>query len=331
MNFWKSWKVFVVDAFAEELFGGNQAGVVLLSENEDFPEDAFMRKIAGELKHSETAFVKKVSRDAFHIRYFTPVDEVELCGHATIGAFWVLYEEGIIGQGEYRLINGDCLTVQVKDSGIWMDMASPRELYTFTPKEAEELYLAYGLKEEAERVMLESGISPIKDCPGPGDLSGTAGRMLPKIVNTGLSDIILPVRDRKALHGAVQDCEAIKVLSQKYQVVGVHMFCMSDKPGILAECRNYAPLYGIPEESATGTANGALTFYLYGYGHTVGEKENVFLQGETMGKPSVIKSRLELSSIGGNFSCGSGAQDKEGIKIKIGGTAVVSLKGEIHL
>lgn len=306
MNFWKSWKVFVVDAFAEELFGGNQAGVVLLSENEDFPEDAFMRKIAGELKHSETAFVKKVDRDAFHIRYFTPVDEVELCGHATIGAFWVLYEEGIIGEGSYRLINRDCLTVQVKDSGIWMDMASPRELYTFTPKEAEELYLAYGLKEEA-------------------------GRMLPKIVNTGLSDIILPVRDRKALHGAVQDCEAVKALSQKYQVVGVHMFCMSDKPGILAECRNYAPLYGIPEESATGTANGALTFYLYGYGHTVGEKENVFLQGEIMGKPSVIKSRLELSPIGGNFSCGSGAQDnKEGIKIKIGGRAVISFSGELR-
>lgn len=304
----KSWKAFVVDAFSEELFGGNQAGVVLLSENEDFPEDGFMRKIAGELKHSETAFVKKVSRDAFHIRYFTPVEEVELCGHATIGAFWVLYEEGIIGKGSYGLITGkrtpaDCLTVQVSGSGIWMDMASPRELYTFTPKEAKELYLAYGLKEGA-------------------------GGMLPKIVNTGLSDIILPVRDRESLLGAVQDCKAVTSLSQRYQVVGVHMFCLSQKPGTLAECRNFAPLYGIPEESATGTANGALTFYLYGYGHTAVEKENVFFQGETMGKPSVIKSRLELSPMGGNHSCG--ALDKEGIKIKIGGRAVISFSGELR-
>lgn len=306
----KSWKAFVVDAFAEELFGGNQAGVVLLSENEDFLEDDFMQKIAGELKHSETAFVKKVSGDAFHIRYFTPVDEVELCGHATIGAFWVMYEEGIIGEGSYGLITGkrtpeECLTVQVSGSGIWMDMASPRELYTFRPKEAKELYQAYGLKEEA-------------------------GRLLPKIVNTGLSDIILPVSGKEALQGAVQDCEAVKALSQRYQVVGVHMFCMSHKPGILAECRNFAPLYGISEESATGTANGALTFYLYGYGHTAQGKENVFFQGETMGKPSVIKSRLELSPIDGNFNCGGEAQDKEEIKIKIGGRAVISFSGELR-
>ena len=114
---------------------------------------------------------------------------------------------------------------------------------------------------------------------------------------------------------SVQNEARVTELSRKYQVVGVHMFCLSDWEGISAECRNFAPLYAIPEESATGTANGALTYYLYQYGIIEQEKENVFYQGEAMGKPSYIKSVIEFK----------GTQPK----VKIGGEAVISLKGEL--
>lgn len=59
-----------------------------------------------------------------------------------------------------------------------------------------------------------------------------------------------------------------------------------------AYVRNFAPLYDIDEEAATGTSNGALTYYLYRRGLVKPEGVNVFVQGEAMGRPSEIRSRL---------------------------------------
>ena len=85
-------RLFIVDAFAKRRFAGNQAGVALLPAGEDFPEPGFMQALAAELRHSETAFVKRLGPDRFRLRYFTPEGEVDLCGHATIAAFTVLRE-----------------------------------------------------------------------------------------------------------------------------------------------------------------------------------------------------------------------------------------------
>ena len=63
-------ELYVVDAFTTRRFSGNQAGVALLAG--DFPAEEFMRALAGELKHSETAFVRQTGSGRFHIRYFTP-------------------------------------------------------------------------------------------------------------------------------------------------------------------------------------------------------------------------------------------------------------------
>lgn len=291
--------VYVADAFARQIFGGNQAGVVILGEAQEFPEEALMRKIAGEMKHSETAFVKRLSRDAFRVRYFTPLEEVALCGHATIGAFGVLYEEGMIRDGRYRLYPGagregqEPLAVDVEQGNVWMDMAPPRTLQILDRQQAAELYEAYGLDaREADRAEL-----------------------LPAIVNTGLSDIILPTAGQRSLEGAVQDCRRVTELSRQYQVVGVHMFCLGEGR-VTAHCRNFAPAVGIDEESATGTANGALTWYLYQNGLLQPEGENLFLQGEAMEKPSYIKSRLSMT--------------QQGPVVRIGGQARIFLKGQIY-
>ncbi|MFQ7453636.1 MAG: PhzF family phenazine biosynthesis protein [Flavonifractor plautii] len=85
-----------------------------------------MRALAGELKHSETAFVRRTGEGSFHIRYFTPAEEVDLCGHATIASFTVLRERRAIGPGTYALHtrSGD-LSIQVGADAVWMDMAPP--------------------------------------------------------------------------------------------------------------------------------------------------------------------------------------------------------------
>ena len=83
--------IFVVDAFAREPFRGNPAGVVLL-EPADAPEDALMVRVAAEMKHSETAFVRPRPDGDFDLRWFTPEVEVDLCGHATLASAHVLWE-----------------------------------------------------------------------------------------------------------------------------------------------------------------------------------------------------------------------------------------------
>ena len=120
---------FVADAFSSELFGGNQAGVILLEKGEPFPEEDLMRAIAGELKHSETAFVRQQTHDRVHIRYFTPTGEVELCGHATIASFSVLRELGLAQNGIYTLVTaaGE-QSVRVEDGKVFLTIRPVRIL-----------------------------------------------------------------------------------------------------------------------------------------------------------------------------------------------------------
>lgn len=79
-------KYFVIDAFTDELFKGNQAGVCLADE---WPSDELMQKIAFENNLAETAFM--VNREEYYdLRWFTPTVEVDLCGHATLAAAYVI-------------------------------------------------------------------------------------------------------------------------------------------------------------------------------------------------------------------------------------------------
>lgn len=285
-------KLWIVDAFTTERFSGNQAGVALLGE-EDHPTEAWMGKLAAELKHSETAFVRRLGPASFQVRYFTPEGEVDLCGHATIATFTLLREEGIIAPGTYNAstLAGE-LAIEVSADAVWMDMAPPVEGRTFTEQEAAELYAAYGLS--------------LADRPAGYE---------PKAVSTGLCDILLPVGSLEALNRALQNEGEVTRLSKQYEVVGVHMFwpCLDGEAA--CHCRNFAPLYAIPEEAATGTSNGALTYYLYRYGKVKPGAENRFVQGEKMGKPSEILSRL--------------AAEGDRVKVLIGGRAVITLRAEL--
>ena len=127
---------FIVDAFTDQPFGGNPAGVVLL-DSDAFPKDELMLQIAAELRYSETAFVKRHSAQEFTIRYFTPKAEVELCGHATIASFFLLHRKGwASGPCLCHTKAGD-LHIEAGEK-VMMQMAKPHIVATLT--ETEEIY-----------------------------------------------------------------------------------------------------------------------------------------------------------------------------------------------
>ena len=283
-------KAYVMDAFSAVVFGGNQAGVVLPDRE---LSDAVMQQIAAEFKHSETAFVRVEGDGSVTLRYFTPAGEVDLCGHATIASFALLRKLEKIGDGTFTAHTRAAeLQIRVNGDTVWMDMAPPVLLRTLEEGEWAELYEAYGLT--------------TADMP--------AG-FVPKIVSTGLADIMMPVRGHDTLMRAVQNAPVVTELSRRYDVTGVHMFCPGDT--CTAYCSNYAPLYDIPEECATGTSNGALTYYLYLQGVVKAGEENIFVQGEHMSRPSEIRSRLKVEG--------------DAVTVQVGGRAVMSMECEVKV
>ena len=280
-------RYFIVDAFTEEAFGGNPAGVVLLRREAGFPDDKLMQQIAAELRYSETAFVRQDGPVEFTVRYFTPAGEVDLCGHATIATFGVLRSEGVVSNGDVCMnhtLAGD-LEVEIGDQ-VMMQMASPRLV-----------------GQDVDVCRLHRVMASLQD-PVWSDLSV-------EIISTGLPDIIMPGASLHDLNALRPDDEALADLSRELGVVGVHAFALSDD-GFTAHVRNFAPLYGIPEESATGTANAALTHYLFRQGIISRPTECRFMQGEAMNRPSVITTAL----------CGDGT-------IRVGGQCCIVAAGEM--
>lgn len=296
-------KFQIVDAFTNQLFGGNPAGVVILPEGADFPDAETMRKTAAELRYSETAFVKQLDEKTFQTRYFTPAAEVELCGHATIGTFYTLMENGYVQPGKTYIndtISG-VLEIVVNEDSILMDMAKPQIFEALdSAEEKKELYEIMGLQPDDQGV-----------CDEKPEI-----QLVPKKVSTGLIDIMMPVADEAQLEKIEPDFKALTELSKKYNVVGVHAFTVNSKDGLI-HARNFAPLYEIDEEAATGTSNGALTYYLYDYGIVRENDVNVVVQGEKMQRPSRISTQIVIK--------------EEGPLVKVGGLAVTLAKGEINL
>ena len=82
--------------------------------------------------------------------------------------------------------------------------------------------------------------------------------MIPQLISTGLPDIMMPVSSLEVLDRIEPDFPALSKLSERYEVVGVHAFTVNCDDAT-CHVRNFAPLYDIDEEAATGTSNGALT------------------------------------------------------------------------
>ena len=129
-------KMFQVDAFADKLFFGNPAAVVILEQEID---QQLMQSIAAENNLSETAFVN-INKSPINIRWFTPVAEVRLCGHATLAAARVLFEnypESTADDIAFQSKSGFLKAFQ-KAGHIYLDFPADRWLESVDKNEAFE-------------------------------------------------------------------------------------------------------------------------------------------------------------------------------------------------
>lgn len=254
-------KVYTLNAFGKTSEGGNPAGVVL--ETGDLSPEQ-MREVAAKAGFSETAFVESSECADFRVRFFTPAGEVDLCGHATIATYSLMLMKGLINVGKYsqETLAGQ-LNVNIrKDGRVFMEQSLPSFYEVLSGTEiAESLNIP-------ENVLNEE--LPIQ------------------IVSTGLKDILVPVRTLKDLHQIHPDHLMVSELSRTYNAVGYHVFTLETLSGSTAHCRNFAPLYDIPEESATGTSSGALACFLFRHGRAENTGNMIFEQGYSMNKPSEI-------------------------------------------
>ncbi|MCO7188893.1 MULTISPECIES: PhzF family phenazine biosynthesis protein [unclassified Pseudoalteromonas] len=263
--------VYLVNAFTEQGAGGNPAGVVLQA---DGLTDEQKLAIAQSVGFSETAFVSAASDADFTVTFFTPATEVDFCGHATVAAFSVMLEQGLITQGHYvQSTKAGQLGVTIEPDGhIVMAQNLPQYLKRFDYAEISALI---GL-----------------------DTSILASTQLPiEAISTGLADIIVPVPSGHLDKLKVND-KALSNFSRQHNVIGLHAFELCDEgETFTARCRNFAPLFAIPEESATGSACGALACYLTKYVYPSQSNHFTFEQGRVMGCPSRITASVESNGL----------------------------------
>ncbi len=278
----KNVEAFLFNSFTSNGTGGNPAGVVLHADHLSNEEKLQIAQVVG---YSETAFVSLDDEADFELSFFTTTGEVDFCGHATLAAFSTMYQDGIITEGKYlQRTKAGLLVVAIEANGhIVMDLKLPEFRGEFSYEVISELI---GL----DSTLLESTRLPIE------------------VISTGLPDIIVPVP-----FGYLDQIQVNENLTsefcERHGVIGIHAFELCEKTSkVTASCRNFAPLVGISEESATGSASGALACYLAKHLPNTHSNSFTFEQGRVMECVSIITASVELS-------------DQGIIKVRVGGFA----------
>lgn len=235
--------IYVVDAFTTQPNTGNRAGVVLDADHLTTQE---MQDIAAFAGYSETAFVlsaKDQSHD-IHVRYFTPTNEVPICGHATIATHFLRATTG--HHSDYPLIaktGAGHLPVSIFGSPeallVKMTQGRVEFLPPFNASQRSELASALGVSE-----------SDFSDLPI-------------QVVTTGHSKVMVPMRSRSKLDGLIPNNEKLKAISAEIGCNGFFPFVLEgSKQKPITYGRMFAPAIGINEDPVTGNANGPAGAYL---------------------------------------------------------------------
>lgn len=264
--------VAIVKAFTHENQGGNGAGIVVL--NEQISDDR-KQEIANKVGLSETAFIFKQDENDYNLSFFTPVCEVDLCGHATIAAFYYLGKMGHVkGFNETRTVYQNTKAGRLK---IEITFKNHDVEYVLMQQSRPQIY---GELKEIKQIAASLNIDE-------GSIGLTDYDISPTIVSTGLKDILVPVRTRDVLNNLKADFKMIEDISYENDVVGYHVFTI-EKGKVYA--RNFAPKVGIDEECATGTSNGVLGSLLFSKGFS---NHMEVIQGEAMNQKSLIYVKVD--------------------------------------
>jgi PhzF family phenazine biosynthesis protein len=212
--------LYHVDSFTKEHFKGNPAGVCILQDKDI--DDALKMNIAGELKHSETAFVL-IKNGEMTLRWFTPLKEVNLCGHATLAAAHILWEKGIIQNGSISFMTKSGEISVTKQNGL-IEMDFPQ--FVVTPCGHNDI------------INEAFGINPV--------FTGKSSKIF--LIEIAEPDLL---RNMKPDFGLLNQCDPGEFL----------ITCRSDKPEYDFLSRFFAPIIGIPEDPVTGFAHCFLAPY----------------------------------------------------------------------
>ena len=289
-------EIWRVNAFTDEPFTGNPAGVVPQAEG---LSDALMQSIAKEVNDiSETVFIlpPEVPDADLRLRFFTSTTEVDLCGHATISALFTLHWRGdITGHNETRIIHAQ---TRVGVLELRLVFEEDRLLWATMEQLAPVTAPATGAHRAAEVL----------------GLPATAIAPEPQIgcCSTGLWVCFVPLTDVAQLAQIRLQRELIDQLApDNPDMVGVYAFAFVDAATTQGRFCSLAR-YGILEDPVTGTASGALGGYLIANGLMPASGELHARQGVEMGRPGWVKIR----------------QNPNG-RMSISGRAVAIIKGQV--
>jgi PhzF family phenazine biosynthesis protein len=212
-------KIWIVDAFTVKPYSGNPAGVMIM---EDFPAAAICQQIAAEMNLSETVFIKPIAADHFHIRWFTPAVEVKLCGHGTIAASHILYQE--------KLAVGDKIRCDSLSGAL------------FVSRKQTEFPLDFPLQKT-----------------GPAlDIQILQQILATEILaaEQALDDVIVEMPDENAVRNFQPNIEKINAVACR----GLIITARANKPYDFIS-RFFAPQVGVAEDPVTGSAHCKLADY----------------------------------------------------------------------
>ncbi|ERH01412.1 MAG: phenazine biosynthesis protein PhzF family [Halonotius sp. J07HN6] len=287
----------LVDAFTAEPYAGNAAGVV---PDADDLTAAQMQAIARELSASETAFLAASDDADRRIRYFTPTQEVDLCGHATIASHALLAADGVIEPGAHTLeTEVGVLDIELQDDGVvWMTQSRP---------EVETLEITY------DRLADALGIDPARLRDVGADLPVARA-------TTGLPYLIVPVNFLEALSGVRPDLQAIEALTDEYDATGIYAFTFDTlESESTLHARMFAPGAGVDEDPVTGTASGACGAYLDSYEAFDSMPDDLrFEQGHFVDRGGIVHVDISVD-------------DRGRKQVSVGGEASVALDGTLQV
>jgi len=291
-----------VDVFTDRKFGGNPLAVLTDARGLSTEQ---MQAIAAEFNYAETTFVLP-PRDPAHtaeVRIFTPKAEMPFAGHPNVGTAYVLARAGaVLG----KKIDGDALVFEEKAGLVPLTLTRAAGSVVSARLAAPQPFKIVETIDPAI-VAEASGLKA-------GDIVGQ-----PTVASTGNNFLFAEVGSREVLKRASYHMETFRQHLPMARTVGVHLYVAAQEHGVEIQSRMFAPLYGVPEDPATGSANISLIGLL---AH-LDERPDLTVsrtigQGFDMGRPSILEA----------------AADKKAGTVTatyIGGKCVPMLTGEIEI
>lgn len=281
-------EVYLIKAFTQDPEQGNPAGVIF---DADDLEDRQMIQIAAELGFSESAFVSKSEHADFKVRFFSPKQEVPLCGHATIATFHTIFEskraaidkEGFVQLTQETLAG--ILPVRINSDG----------LITMTQTSPVFYEGSHDKKEIAD--LLGMSAEDILDFPI-------------ELVSTGSPKLMIPIKNLDSLFAIKPNLEGISKYCSESEVHGFYPLTTETKDGNSDfHARQFNPLAGITEDPITGAAAGALGAYSVKHKVLGDKKSFVVEQGYILSKGGKVYVEIGDNVEVGGFAVSFGKKE----------------------